>query len=112
MRQAVIKLIHPTTSPRRKTVWGFRPTSLALAGLLAVFGAAPLAAAAGAKQAPKTVRSGAPNSNVRQYRVDPEVARKAKLKPNGTTRVIVTLQPGASVPAEFRKYARGGKLKF
>ncbi|HEY7285081.1 MAG TPA: S8 family peptidase, partial [Vicinamibacterales bacterium] len=56
---------------------------------------------------PSSVRPGNPNSNVRAYKLDRELTRRAALaNPSATTRVIVEWQPGADLPAAFRRYAR------
>jgi serine protease AprX len=55
---------------------------------------------------------GRPNSSVRGYKLDPEVARRRTLRPQGASSVIVTLVPGAQLPKEFSRFARtNGKLQ-
>jgi serine protease AprX len=54
-------------------------------------------------------KPGKPNSQVKNYKLDAEVTRR-KNQLIGTTSVIVTLQPGAKLPSEFRRYVRGAKL--
>ena len=49
---------------------------------------------------------GRPNSAVRGYKVDPEIARRRTLRPQDSSSVIVTLVPGAQLPREFKKFAR------
>ena len=55
--------------------------------------------------------AGAPSASVKAYKLDNELSQRANDR-NGahTTRVIVTLLPGAELPKEFKKFARGGKL--
>jgi hypothetical protein len=97
---------------RRKAVWGSRRGVVAL--LFAALGVAPIAGAstkpAHAKQA-ATATPGIPGPHVKAYKVDDELTRRAA-SPNtlATSRVIVTLVPGAQLPAQFKKYGRGGKL--
>ena len=58
-------------------------------------------------------RPGAPSSQVKNYKVDDELSRRSgDRNARNTTRVIVTLAPGAKLPAEFKKYmsrVRDGK---
>jgi len=54
---------------------------------------------------------GVRNASVKGYRIDEELTRRSKRNPTQTTRVIVTLQPGAQLPDEFKRFARrNGKL--
>ena len=56
-------------------------------------------------------RPGAPNFNVKNYKVDDEVTKRAnRANPLHTSSVIVTLVPGAVLPPEFKKFARADKL--
>src|SRR5262245_28748836 len=114
---------------RRKAVWGPKRTIAAL--LLLAFGLSTNAMAADrngrrsnprAKQASHETRHraqgtkaqpAAPNSRVRNYKFDNEVERRIRQgNPDRTlTRVIVTMLPGAKLPAELRRFARAnGKL--
>jgi serine protease AprX len=98
-------LLSAISSLRRKAVWGpKRVISLALV-LLAI---APYAAADGRHQRPGAKkRDGAPSSRVKNYKIDDELtARSGDRNQNRTTRVIVTLTPGAKLPAEFKRYLR------
>ena len=97
-------------SPRSKAVWG--PKRILLALLLAIACLAPSTAIAkpnshaAAKKTP-----GVPSASVKQYKLDAELTGRANgRKPLASTRVIVTMQPGATLPAEFKKFARDGKL--
>jgi subtilisin family serine protease len=109
-----------TISPtRRKVVWGPKRTLAAL--LLFVFAFTLNASAAGSPQkgernsrhhqgAPHK-RPGAPGFNVKNYKVDDEVTKRAdRGNPLHTSSVIVTLVPGAQLPPEFKKFARADKL--
>ena len=59
----------------------------------------------------KKATPGVPSSNVKNYKLDDEITRRAKNgNPLQTTSAIVTLNAGATLPAEFRKYARPGSL--
>jgi serine protease AprX len=63
------------------------------------------------RQAPKA-KPGEPSRRVRNYKVDEELARR-KGWAFGTSSVIVTLQPGAQLPPEFRRFVRGrGRLNI
>ena len=56
-------------------------------------------------------RPGAPGFNVKNYKVDDEVTKRAdRGNPLRTSSVIVTLVPGAVLPPEFKKFARADKL--
>ena len=97
-------------SIRRKAVWGPKRALPVL--LLAIACLAPSSAIAEphshavAKKTP-----GAPGSSVKQYKLDGELTELAKGRnTNSVTRVIVTLLPGAKLPAEFKKFARNVKL--
>jgi len=108
---------------RRKAVWG--PKRTAAAALIAVFGFgfATTASAAGPgrfqnldkgsrhhRQAPHK-RPGGPGFNVKNYKMDDEVTKRAdRGNPLHTTSVIVTLVPGAKLPPEFKRWARADKL--
>jgi subtilisin family serine protease len=80
------------------------------AGLL-VLGLSPSAMAAShAAQGPKAP-AGGPNSLVKNYKLDNELTFRAANRQNLTTRVIVELKPGATLPPSFSVYVRrGGKL--
>ena len=54
-------------------------------------------------------QSGAPSRNVRQYKIDGELTRRKGENPSNRTKVIVTLVPGAQLPAEFKRFARGDR---
>ncbi|HEV8345447.1 MAG TPA: S8 family peptidase [Vicinamibacterales bacterium] len=77
-------------------------------------GVAPPVAAAPAKhhtrQAQKA-KPGVPGARVKAYKLDDELARRSgDLNPRNTTRVIVTLVPGATLPAEFKKFGQNRNL--
>src|SRR5205809_1154211 len=63
------------------------------------------AAAAGSHRGPA-----AAGTHVRQYKLDAELTRRAAQVTAGTTRVIVTLQPGAQLPTELKRFAHSDKL--
>jgi serine protease AprX len=55
--------------------------------------------------------AGVPGKNVGNYKLDDEVTERAHHgNPLGRTSVIVTLVPGASLPAEFKRFARRDSL--
>src|SRR5260221_864785 len=96
---------------RRKAVWGPKRTVGALC-LLLVGGlaASPADAKTHSSQAPKK-QAGAPGAFVKNYKIDDALTDAADhANPNLTTRVIVTLVPGATLPNEFKKYTRNTKL--
>ena len=95
---------------RHKAVWGPKRTIPAL--LLALTCMAPNFAAAKThshEAARKT--PGVPGAAAKSYKLDDELTRRSNDR-NGsnTTRVIVTLVPGAQLPPEFKKYSRNSKL--
>ena len=52
-----------------------------------------------------------PGMNVRLRKLDDEIERRASHgNPSATSKVIIMLQPGAQVPAEFKKYVKGANL--
>jgi len=90
---------------RRKAVWG--PKRVGIAAALAVFAmVASPAFAGGQSSGAASVLPGQPNSNVRGYRLDGELTRRANLRNVSITPVIVEWQPGASVPAALKRYVR------
>ena len=104
---------------RRKTVWG--PTGVFLALTVALLGLAPNAAAAGKskasadqtsrhlKPAPVAPTDG-PSRRVKNYKIDDEVSQRQHGHPLHTSKVIVTLQPGATLPKDLRRYLRNQNL--
>jgi serine protease AprX len=98
------------STTRSKAVWGSGRTVAALALLTFSLGA-PAFAAPGHVQHPPTAAPGVPSQRVKNYRFDDEITKRAKSgNPLGITSAIVTLQPGASLPADLRKYARPDRL--
>ena len=93
---------------RSKAVWGDKRT---LAGIaLLVLGLAPNAFAerAHAQQGSKALPD-RPNTIAQQHhgKLDEELTRRAGSGvQSSSTRVIVTLKPGAQLPGDFRKYAK------
>ena len=54
---------------------------------------------------------GTPGAHAKDYKLDRELTKRSDDRnPRNTTRVIVTMLPGAQLPAEFKKFARDGKL--
>src|SRR5258706_10026559 len=105
MRQRVCSAV------RRKAVWGSRRGALPLAFLLLLSFASSALAAGGSSQAPKA-KPGAPSSRVKDYKLDDELTQRANRRGLlDTVSVIVTLQPGADLPAGFKRYVEpDGKL--
>ena len=96
-------------TPRRKAVWG--PKVIALS-LLFIAAGAPQVFANGdhIRQAQKA-KPGVRNASVKNYKLDDHVTERAdRGNPLHTTRVIVTLAPGAKLPPAFKRFARGEKL--
>src|SRR2546430_2224373 len=96
---------------RRKAVWGPKRT---LAALCVFFVAGLAASPADAKphhgQVAKKVPS-APGAFAKNYKLDDLLTERTKHgNSRQTTRVIVTLVPGATLPAEFRRYALNSRL--
>src|SRR3989442_8290216 len=89
---------------RRKTVWGGKRVLGLLAILLFAFSSTGLAANAHNQPGPKA-RPDAPSSRVKNYKLDDEVTRRGNANPLSVTRVIVTLVPGAKLPAQFKRFA-------
>jgi serine protease AprX len=50
--------------------------------------------------------NGRPGASVKAYKIDAELTRRAAGPANQTSKVIVTLVPGAQLPPEFKKFAR------
>src|SRR5471032_1190189 len=103
----------PTYRPslsRHKAVWGPKRTvSVLLAAFVCLvpsFAAAKTHSHEGTKKT-----AGAPGRTVKAYKLDGELTKRSKDR-NGSnrTRVIVTLVPGAELPAEFKKYSRNTTL--
>jgi serine protease AprX len=102
---------------RRKAVWG--PKRTAVAAALAILGLATSALAANPKHRVQgssrhfrkaaTHSPATPGGNVSGYKVDRELTRRKNQKPQERTKVIVTLVPGAELPGEFRRFARGDR---
>src|SRR5215467_11794023 len=95
---------------RRKAVWGSRRTVAALA--LAALAAASTASAEGrhVKNMPHAT-PGVPSLRVTNYKVDAELSRRAQHGNTAhTSTVIIELVPGATLPPEFRRFARAGQL--
>ena len=102
---------HFLSVPRHKAVWGPKRTASAL--LVAVACLAPTVAAANphAHAAQKKI-AGAPSASVKNYKLDDHVTeRAARGNPQQTTPVIVTLVPGAKLPAEFKRFMHYGNRK-
>ena len=108
--------ISPRLCPaRRKAVWG--PKRTVVTAALAILGLASTALAAGTNKhqssrhvgQPETHAPATPGRNVSGYKVDAELTRRKSNRPLERTNVIVTLVPGAELPAEFRRFTRGSR---
>src|SRR5207244_2415236 len=61
--------------------------------------------------AARKAKPGQANSQVKDYKLDNELTNRSAKSANHTTRVIVELQPGGKLPAQFASYAKkNGKL--
>ncbi len=95
---------------RKKAVWGARSVSalsfaLFLASSLTAFASGPHRSAA------PHAKPGVPGRAVKNYKLDDELTqRSAKGNPSATSSVIVTLVPGATLPPEFKRFARSTNL--
>jgi serine protease AprX len=102
--------VHPKV--RKKAVWGTRAIALSL--LLMLPGTATSVAAAPEKHHTRQgqkAKPGVPGARVKAYKLDDELSRRSgDTNPRNTTRVIVTLVPGATLPAEFKKFGRNRNL--
>ena len=97
---------------RRKAVWGPKATMAAF--LVAVIGLASQASAQDRRHAvpgPKA-KPAAPSSRVRNFKVDEETVRRMNGNPAHKTSVIVTLQRGAQLPLQFKRYATSEHLSI
>jgi serine protease AprX len=114
-----LNVLDASMAIRNKAAWGPR-RSLACLVLLAL-GFPAHASAAGSQtrnnshtangQALTKARPGRPNSGVGYDKLDHETARRRDVNPQETSSVIVTFAPGATLPQEFTRFARGnGKL--
>ena len=85
------------SSARRKAVWGPKRTLAAL--FVATLGLVPNASADNRHPSqPPHNPAGRPGANVKSYRLDNELTRRAKGKnPGNTSQVIVRLQSGAQL---------------
>src|SRR5262245_10244086 len=93
----------PLEARRHKAIW--RPQVAVIAFTLAALTCAPHAFADG-----RHVRAGEPNANVRAYKLDGELSRRAARVSARTTRVIAEWQPGAKLPDSLKAFARSGSL--
>jgi len=95
---------------RHKAVWGPKRTVSAL--LIAFTCMAPnFAAAKTHSHEGQRKKAGVPGKLAKPYKLDDEMSKRSKDKNgNNTTRVIVTLVPGATLPPEFKKFSRNSSL--
>src|SRR5262245_32508202 len=92
---------------KRKAVWGAKAITLAV-----LLTATPTVWAAGPHAQPAHhATPGVPGQSVKAYKLDDEVTRRAANgNPQATSSVIVSLVPGATLPPEFKKFARSTNL--
>ena len=102
---------HRQSINRHKAVWGPKRTIPAL--LLAFTCMAPnFAAAKTHSHEASQKKPGVPGQAAKSYKLDDEVTRRSNDRTgSNTTRVIVTLVPGAKLPAEFKRYMHYGNRK-
>jgi serine protease AprX len=91
---------------RRKAVWGPNRTGVTVALALLGLAANAFAASDSSDASAMRVRPGRPNSYAHSYKLDAELNRRSVSGISGTTRVIVEWQPGAELPAAFRRFLR------
>src|SRR5690242_2631525 len=87
---------------RRKAVWG--PKRTVAAALLALFAFAPDASAAKHPHY-KVLRPGSANFNARRERLDSDLKFRSEKNQTGSSRIILTLKPGATLPPELQRLA-------
>ena len=99
---------------RAKAVWGPKRIVTAVAFVALALGLTADAGAAGRHQRQaRRARPGVPNSFVSRDKMDSDVAKRASsfnLLGLATANVIVTLEPGADLPAGFQRYSHNGQL--
>src|SRR5689334_13622058 len=95
---------------RRKAVWGPKRTLGALV-VFCVTGLVVSPAAAKSNSGKSVKVPAAPGSLVKNYKLDDALTDRAnRANPAATTRVIVTLVPGAKLPSEFKRFALNQRL--
>jgi serine protease AprX len=99
---------------RRKAVWGPKRTLAALAVLCVTgLGVSSADAKPNHTSQPAKKTAGAPGGLVKNYKLDGELSDRSDRGNQAlTTRVIVTLNPGAKLPGEFKKYALNRSLSL
>src|SRR5712671_2459448 len=102
-------LLQSLTKARRKAVWGPKRTLAAAFTLIIGLSASAFAEGRHERTAPHAT-PGVPGRAAKTYKLDAEVTRRAKGNALGMSSVIVTLVPGATLPAEFKKFARALNL--
>src|SRR5665647_2020616 len=103
-----------TQSPvRRKAVWGPKRTVSALFVALALL-VPNFAIAKTHSHEAKHKKPGVAGTLAKSYKLDDELTKRSTDRSSGLhkSRVIVTLAPGAKLPEEFKKFARGGNLSL
>src|ERR1700712_362972 len=112
-----MKPLSPLDFSTLATATGRKATAIALALLFTISASAKAADPDGAR-AGRHVRSadkaapGEPGRHLRRYKIDDDVSRRQNANPLHTSRVIVTLTPGAKLPAEFKRFVRGKNLNL
>src|SRR5262245_16045520 len=118
--------LRPQMALRRKAVWGPKRTITALLFVALGLTTNLSAASDGGSSNPhsnsgsgesrhsrsgRKATPGAPNSFVKNYKIDDEIKRHSSGSSDSLIRVIVTLQPGAQLPVELKRFAKpNGKL--
>src|ERR1035437_3152877 len=111
-----MKLSDHSQAIRRKAVWGPKRTFAVL--MLLILGFTPQVFASGShphSQQPGKVKPGVAGKKAQHTKLDHELTGRVDAKkqnPNDVTSVIVTLQSNAKLPAQFKRYVRGGKLNL
>jgi len=111
MRCLTMTLLPRRDTVRRKAVWGPKATLAAFLAVAMAFAPAAMAKDGKHGREGKKAKPGAPNSSVKYSRFDEEVVRRMKGKQDDkTTKIIVSLMPGADLPPQFKRFVRGERL--
>src|SRR5262245_33801064 len=91
---------------RRKAVWGPKRLTVAFALLLLTSSSVFAAGAANRDGNSSGARAARSSRAGRVYKLDAEIARRKNSNPAERSSVIVTLVPGAELPAQFKRFSR------
>ena len=94
--------LYETDKRRRKAVWGPKGPGWIALLLLVAFATGAQAQGRHARRGPG-LRGGAPNAYAQRAKLDHELTKRVGRRPTGSSRVIISLQPGATLPPEFQR---------